>query len=160
MRIRTLTTAILICCSVGVLYAQDNLTNPDAQAVRSANSGFYAALNAMFAGDLTPMQSVWSHADDVTYLGPDGSFRVGWEATLKDWQKQAAMKLGGKVEPSEIHINVGRELAVVHNYEVGENVVDGNPTTVKIRATNVYRKENGQWNMIGHHTDRLRFLDQ
>lgn len=160
MRIRTLSTAALICCSVGVLCAQDNLTNNEATAVGRANGEFYAALNAMFEGNLSPMETIWSHADDVTYLGPDGSFIVGWEATRKDWQKQAAMKLGGKVEPKEIHNTVGQTLAVVHNYEVGENVIDGNPVTVRIRATNIYRMENGQWKMIGHHTDRLPIFDE
>ena len=32
------------------------------------------SLNLMFAGDLGPMKDVWSHADDVTYMGPDGGF--------------------------------------------------------------------------------------
>jgi ketosteroid isomerase-like protein len=114
----------------------------------------------MFEGDLTAMETVWSHAADVTYLGPDGSFNVGWEAALKNWQKQAAMNLGGKVEPKEIHVTVGHELGVVHNYEVGENVIDGNPIPVKIRATNIYRKENGKWKMTGHDTDRLPVFDE
>jgi ketosteroid isomerase-like protein len=160
MRLRTLIAAAFICCSVGVLPAQNQPTDSGANAVRRANEMFYAALNAMFKGNVAPMKKIWSHADDVTYLGPDGSFRVGWEATLKDWQKQAAMKLDGKVEPKEIHITVGRDLAAAHNYEVGENVIDGKPTKVKIRATNLYRKEDGEWKMIGHHTDVLPFLEK
>jgi ketosteroid isomerase-like protein len=32
------------------------------------------------------------------------------------------------------------------------------PEKVSIRATNIYRKENGQWKMIGHHTDLLPYL--
>jgi ketosteroid isomerase-like protein len=159
MTFRTLFAAVLICCSVGVLCADDNPIDSEAKAVHRANEMFYAALNAMFEGDLQPMTKIWSHAADVTYLGPNGAFRVGWEATLKDWQKQAAMKLGGKVEPKEIHITVGRDLAIAHNYEVGDNVIDGKPTKVRIRATNLYRKEGGEWKMIGHHTDLLPFLD-
>jgi ketosteroid isomerase-like protein len=158
MRLRTLTAVAFIFCSVGLLSAEVTRTDSTVEAVHVANNMFYAALNAVFEEDVAQMKKVWSHADDVTYLGPDGSFRVGWEATLKDWQKQAAMKLGGKVEPQNIHITVGQDLAVVHNYEVGENVVDGKPTTVKIRATNLYRKEKGEWKMMGHHTDLLPFL--
>jgi ketosteroid isomerase-like protein len=36
--------------------------------------------------------------------------------------------------------------------------VNGQPQTVTIRATNIFRRENGQWKMIGHHTDLLTFL--
>jgi len=158
MTLRTLFAATLIASSVGLLHADNGPAGREEKAVQRANQGFYAALNAMFEGDLQPMTKVWSHADDVTYLGPDGSFRLGWQATLKDWQKQAAMKLGGTVKPMDVHITVGRDLAIAHNYEVGENVVDGKRTVVRIRATNLYRKQGGKWKMIGHHTDLLPFL--
>ena len=36
----------------------------------------------------------------------------------------------------------------------------GNIVPVSIRATNIFRKENGAWKMIGHHTDLLPFLDK
>ena len=60
------------------------------------------------------MKKVWSHAEDVTYMGPGGGFRVGWSEVLKDWESQAAMKLGGKVEAAELRgrlseAGVGRE---------------------------------------------------
>jgi len=133
----------------------------DEAAVRETATQFYAALNAMFTGDLTPMTEIWSHADDVTYMGPDGGIDVGWEAVLANWERQAAMKLGGKVEPEDMRVTVGRDLAVTNNLEKGENVdADGKPLTVSIRATNVFRKENGRWKMIGHHTDLLPFLER
>jgi ketosteroid isomerase-like protein len=139
---------------------QTRTNEADETAVREAANRFYAALNRMFTGDLTPMRETWSHADDVTYMGPDGSFDVGWEAVLANWEKQAAMKLGGRVEPDGMRVIVGENLAVTHNLEKGQNVgADGKPLTVSIRATNVFRKENGQWKMIGHHTDLLPFLE-
>ena len=102
------------------------------------------------------MQAVWSHADDVTYMGPVGGFKKGWKAVLEDWNAQAAMKLGGSVKPEDMHITVGRDIALTHNWEKGQNVgPDGKPQQVSIRATNVFRKEGGAWKMIGHHTDLL-----
>jgi ketosteroid isomerase-like protein len=131
----------------------------DEQLVREAAARFYSALNVMFTGDLEPMKKVWSHAEDVTYMGPGGGFRVGWSEVLKDWESQAAMKLGGKVEAADIRVLVGRDLAVTQNYEKGENKgPDGKSLTVLIRATNVFRKEKGEWKMISHHTDLLPHL--
>lgn len=133
----------------------------DEESVRAATKQFYSALNTMFTGDLILMKEVWSHQEDVTYMGPDGSYQIGWKKTLANWEKQAAMKLGGKVEPTEMRITVGPKLAVVHTLERGKNMSkDGKPTKVSIRATNVFRKENGKWKMIGHHTDKLPFLDK
>lgn len=131
----------------------------DAKAVQQASDQFYAALNALFTGEVEPMKAVWSHKDDITYMGPAGDYRVGWKQVAQEWETQAARKLGGKIVPEETHINAGRDLAVVSCYEVGKNVVDG-AQPVKIRATSIYRKEGGAWKMIGHHTDILPFLQK
>ena len=40
----------------------------DAQGVREANAQFYSALGAVFQGDMEPMNAVWSHEGDVTYI--------------------------------------------------------------------------------------------
>jgi ketosteroid isomerase-like protein len=131
----------------------------DHDDIAAAAAGFYAALNALFEGELAPMVEVWSHADDVTYMGPDGGFRVGWKNVLADWEKQAAMKLGGHVEPDAMRITKVGDLAVTHNYERGENInTGGSPGSVSIRATNLFRNENGIWKMIGHHADPLPYL--
>jgi ketosteroid isomerase-like protein len=134
-----------------------NAAEPDGEVTTAADQ-FYKALNVMFTGDVGPMKEVWSHADDVTYMGPTGGMQLGWAEVLKNWEAQAAMKLGGKVSPEDMHIFVGREIAITQNYEKGENIKDGKTQTVSIRATNVFRKENGKWKMIGHHTDLLSFL--
>lgn len=124
-----------------------------------AAAGFYAALNVLFEGDCSPMVEVWSHAADVTYMGPDGGFQVGWRDVLVAWEKQAAMKLGGHVEPTRMRITAGHDLAVTQNYEEGANInTPGMPGSVLIRVTNLFRKENGAWKMIGHHADKLPFL--
>jgi len=130
----------------------------DKTAVLAADKKFYEALNAMFTGDIKPMDIVWSHADDVAYMGPDNKFLKGWEKISAMWNATAAMKLGGKVEPEGRHIMMGQNLAVVYNIEVGENVDKGKPVKVSIRATNVFRMEDGQWKMAGHHTDLLPYL--
>ncbi|MGQ0633357.1 MAG: YybH family protein [Planctomycetaceae bacterium] len=128
------------------------------KSVAEAQARFYTALNALFKGDAGPMEEVWSHADDVTYMGPGGGMQIGWKDVLANWKEQAAKKLGGEVKGEKMRMHVGRDLAVTCGYEVGENVVDGKPQKVSIRATNIFRNENGRWKMIGHHTDLLPYL--
>src|SRR6266852_8277884 len=101
---------------------------------------FYVALHALFTGGVGPMTQVWSHGADVTYMGPGGGFEVGWKKVRANWEAQAAKKLGGEVKPVEIRILVGPKLAVVQNYEQGENTnAAGQPQAVSIRATSVFR---------------------
>jgi hypothetical protein len=67
------------------------------------------------------MKTVWSHAADVTYMGPSGGFQVGWKSVLASWESQAALKLGGHVDPKQMVISAGSDLAVTSNLEVGRN---------------------------------------
>ncbi|MEM9681923.1 MAG: nuclear transport factor 2 family protein [Pseudomonadota bacterium] len=131
------------------------MSSSDEKAVLDANKGFYTALNILFTGDISAMEAVWSHRDDVTYMGPFGDYRVGWSQVRESWVEQGKMKLGGDVEPADVEFNVGSELAIVHNREVGHVFPEGHDETVFLRATNMFRKEDGEWKMIGHHADRL-----
>ena len=159
---RTVWIAILMLSVAVLVYAKSApAAEKDEKAVRNAAAQFYAALNEMFTGELGQMKKVWSHADDVSYMGPGGGFQVGWNQVLKNWEAQAAMKLGGKVEAADMRITVGQDIAVTHNYEKGENTnARGEPQKVSIRATNVFRKEGEKWKMIGHHTDLLPYLEK
>lgn len=135
-------------------------TSVEAERVGQASANFYKSLNEMFVGDVASMFNVWSHADDVTYMGPVGDFKIGWEQVRAEWEKQASLKLGGEVLPVDVHVTVGDDLAVVQCREVGNNLdAEGRPLQVSIRATNVFRKEQGEWKMIGHHVDIIPFLD-
>lgn len=132
----------------------------DEKAFLETVDQLYAALNILFTGDAEPMKAIWSHADDVTYMGPAGGLQKGWDQEVRAiWEKQAALKLGGKVTPEDMKVIMGQDIAITSNYEIGENVAkDGTTQEVSIRATNIFRKEDGEWKMIRHHTDILPYL--
>jgi ketosteroid isomerase-like protein len=156
-----LSTTLFLALAAACFGDRPTASLNDAQGARQATTEFYKCLNALFTGDASPMKQLWSHSDDVTYMGPGGGFQVGWEQVRAVWESQAALKLGGKVLPDEVYVTVGSDLAIVHCREVGNNLdAEGRPLQVSIRATNIFRKENGEWRMIGHHTDLLPFLDK
>jgi len=150
---------LLLVVFIGSINTQ--ASENDENAVTQAGSQFYVALNEMFKGNIEPMKKVWSHAGDVTYMGPTGGIKIGWQQVLADWEAQAAMNLGGTVLPENMIITVGEDIAITVNNEKGSNInADGKPVEVSIRATNTFRKEDGKWKMIGHHTDLLPFLQK
>lgn len=126
--------------------------------VEDAVRRFYDALNVAFTGDARPMKDAWSHADDITYMGPNGLYLIGRGPIEQEWNAQAAALLGGRVTPENLHIVVGADLAVATCVEVGENVVDGRSETVRIRSSTVFRKEAVGWKVIGHQTDLLGYM--
>ncbi len=128
--------------------------------LKDAVINFYIAHNEMFEGKMDKMDEIWSHSDDVTYMSPIGGILVGWEATRDSWQKQADLKLHGHVEPIDMHVVEGDDIGICYNSIKGTNyVVDGTEVHPNIRATTVYRKENGSWKIISHHTDLMHWLE-
>ncbi|MEM7443979.1 MAG: SgcJ/EcaC family oxidoreductase [Pseudomonadota bacterium] len=124
--------------------------------LEKAADQFFTALNALFDGDPGPMTELWSHADDIVYMGPSGRTLIGWDAIRQDWEAQAAMRLGGEIHLTERHVTIGQDLAVAHHVAQATNRgQDGNPTTFSDRGTNVFRKEDGRWRLIAHHSDPL-----
>jgi len=153
--------SLAVLAVAAFLFANTNQASADDSAdVAAASDGFYSALNTLFTGEVGPMLAVWSHANDITYMGPMGKTETSWAPIEQIWKDQAALKLGGKVSPTNVHIIVGQDLAIVSNVEDGVNFDStGKEQKVKIRATSTYRKEDGDWRMIGHHTDLLPFLE-
>ena len=131
----------------------------DAAAIETAVVEFHDALNVLFKGDAGPMKTLWSHANDTTYMGPMGDFDLGWSAISSLWDEQAKLQLGGKVVAENIHVAASPSLAVAHYMERGSNFVDGKEQKVSLRTTTTFRKENGLWKVIGHHTDTLSYLE-
>lgn len=120
-----------------------------------AAAEFYAALGAVLGGDAGPMLELWSHEDDVSYMSPFGELLRGWEPIRASWMEQAEAQLGGVVRGEELHLVEGDLLGFAVGFERGEVQVDGTPTPVDIRATSIFRREDGRWRMVGHHTDPL-----
>lgn len=128
--------------------------------LQDAVTGFYIAHNEIFEGKMDKMEEVWSHLDDVTYMSPIGGILVGYEAVIDSWRKQAELNLHGHVEPEDMQMVEGEDIGVCYNYIKGTNfVVEGKEVHPNIRATTVYRKENGEWKVISHHTDLMHWLE-
>ena len=156
---RPLLSILTLTCAVCLMGFPAKAEEDSTASVKTAAMQFYEALNTMFTGEVGPMLEVWSHSDDVTYMGPQGGLYVGWENVRPQWEIQAAAKLGGTIKPEEMQIFVGQNLAVVQDFEMGENLnIEGKTVQVSLRATNIFRKEDGQWKMISHQTDLLSGL--
>jgi ketosteroid isomerase-like protein len=122
--------------------------------ILDVNGGFYQALNAMFKGNIGLMQQVWSHSHDVTLEGPFGGTLLGYEDVIAEFKREADMHLDGKVEPADVLVRTGTDLAYVTCMETGKNMTaDGKPIAVSHRATNIFRKAGDGWKMVHHHTD-------
>lgn len=132
------------------------MSNADEQAVIEATEGFYAALNAMLAGDPSPLADVFSHADDVTYMPAEGGVLVGWDQVFADWSRQAEASRGGRAEAEGIRAVAGEDIAISQALTNGSITgTDGKTHQAQLRETSAFRREGGGWKMIAHHADAV-----
>ena len=97
----------------------------------------------------------------LIYMGAEGTYRTGWQATYADWTAQAEKSTGGKVEGADIRVVVKGDMATAAHYTKGAvKQPDGTMAETAVRETSVFRKEDGQWRMIGHHADGLQFWEK
>ena len=134
----------------------------DAQAeVAKASDQFYAALNQLFKGEMAPMIEIWSHSDDVTTMGPFGLRQKGWKQVRAEFERDAALKLGGHIASKDVLVRAAGDMGYTVCVEEGENMdSSGKPIRVSHRTTNVFRREGGKWKLIHHHTDLSEALQK
>ncbi len=131
------------------------------EEIQHALQQFYDALNAMLTGDLNPMREIWSRADDVTMAGPFGGCRYGYREVMEEFEGAARLQLGGFVEPQEMHVVAAGDLGYSICRERGRNMTAGGRSfDVDHRATSIFRRENGRFKLIHHHTDLSPALEQ
>jgi ketosteroid isomerase-like protein len=128
--------------------------------IRQASDRFYAALNTMLDGDATRMSDVWSHDPGVSTMHPLGGREIGWDAVRGSWEGAAQAFEGGSLSVSDLEVSVLGDVAYTTGTEHVEATVGGKSLHFDIRATNIYRREDGGWKIIHHHTDADRPLQQ
>lgn len=121
-------------------------------AVRQVVARFYAAVNALQRGDPTLMLALWSHADDITQMGPRGGQQRGWEAVRTYWEEAARLAAASPAEvtaaPGDQVIRIVGALAYVCGTEQVRVCRDGEEHAFTPRATNIFRYESGAWCMV------------
>jgi ketosteroid isomerase-like protein len=113
------------------------------------------AEQALHNGDAAPRLEIWSGNDPVTVLGAWKSatgqeelrelFR-GLEATFSDCTSYAFEIVAADV--------IG-DMAYTVGYEHTEASVNGEPRRYTLRATQIYRREDGEWKVAHRHADTV-----
>jgi len=121
--------------------------------VRVVSAKFYAAINGMAAGDAGGFSDVWSHDQSVTTMHPIGGKQTGWDAVRGSFEGVGEVASEGHVDLVDQRLVVGQDMAYETGYERGHVTIAGESVTIDQRVTNVYRREDGRWKMVHHHTD-------
>jgi len=117
---------------------------------------FVGVVDAMHNGDSAPFAELWSRRDPVTLLGAAaGPAPAGWES-ITDAQRSVASLFsnGTPLDFELIAADVNGDLAYTVGYERSSVSVHGGPVRPAfLRATQIYRRENGDWKLVHRHAD-------
>ena len=122
--------------------------------IRQASEQFYAALNDEINGDPGPIMEVWSHGSDVTAMHPLGGRETGWEEVRASWEQVAQAFSDGQVSIEDlVVVPLSDDVAYTLGTEQGQASLEDERVSIDWRVTNIYRREEGEWKMVHHHTD-------
>ncbi|MFD4422099.1 YybH family protein [Agromyces sp. NPDC058484] len=111
------------------------------------------AERAMLDGDDGPRRAIWSRLEPVSVLGAWRN-AVGREALVEAFEVVAASFSECADYALElISFDVVGDMAYTVGYERISTSIDGEPRTFTLRATQVYRREDGEWRVVHRHAD-------
>ena len=122
--------------------------------IQQASEQFYAALNHAINGDSGSMMEVWSHGSDVATMHPLGGRETGWEEVRASWEQVAQGFSDGQVSiEGLVVVPLSDDVAYTLGTEQGQAKLGDERVGIDWRVTNIYRREEGEWNVVLHHTD-------
>ena len=121
--------------------------------VREASKKFYSGLNRMANGEKGTLKVAWSNNESVTAMHPIGGREVGWGAVEGSFNQVAQLATEGKIELKDQLIQDLGDVAYEVGIEKAQFKLAGQEVKSEHRVTNIYKKENGKWKMVHHHTD-------
>ncbi|XVU23873.1 YybH family protein [Actinoplanes sp. CA-054009] len=115
-----------------------------------------AAEIALHNGDPGPRSALWSHADPVTLFGAEVN-RSGW-AELGPTFEWLASRFSAcdSLEYEVRAAGVSGDQAYLVAIERITATAGGVPTTYALRATTIFRREEGTWRVVHRHGDKYR----
>ena len=127
---------------------------PAEEFVASVLPQFTKAEIALHNGDLGPRLEMWSRSDPVTLLGAAVS-GSGWSEVEPIFRWVANSFVGCRTYDLElVAVDVSGDLAYTVAYERFEAVKsDGSIANATLRATHIFRREEGQWKVVHRHAD-------
>jgi ketosteroid isomerase-like protein len=119
---------------------------------------YQLALGEFLKGNPEPVQKLFSHREDVSLANPYGPPVRGWKQVAETMEHAASLLRDGEASSFEtVAKYVTPELAYVVQMERLKAKVGGREeiTPYALRATMIFRPEDGVWKVVHRHADPI-----
>ena len=117
---------------------------------------YHRTIDAIVTGDPEPQKRLWSRGDDVTLANPLGPPVRGWDQVKQHLEQAASTAREGEPlryecisEYSTGDLGYNVELEWTRAKFGGAEKM----TPVSLRATTIFRREDGEWKIVHRHAD-------
>jgi ketosteroid isomerase-like protein len=117
------------------------------------NSQLKEAEIAVHNGDATPRRAIWSRNEPVTVLGAWKSAVGRSEIDELFSMLEGTFSSCASYNYDIVGADVIGDLAYTVGYEHTQATVNGEARTYTLRATQIYRREGGEWKVVHRHAD-------
>jgi NAD(P)H-dependent FMN reductase/ketosteroid isomerase-like protein len=113
-----------------------------------------AVAAAYVHGDAAPLSAIVSRRDPATFLPPGGEPVAGADNVTARYAKDAQRFQGGTTELEVLHCDDSGDLAFWTGLQhASVQVGNGEPTTMTLRVTEIFRFEDGDFKLVHRHAD-------
>ena len=119
---------------------------------------YYRAQREFLRGNPETVKDLFSQREDVTLANPYGPPVRGWDEVAKTIEHAASLRSDGEfVEWQIVAKHVTAELAYVVQIERAEAKIGAREdlTPLAVRATMIFRPEEGEWKIVHRHADPI-----
>ena len=119
---------------------------------------YYRAQGEFLKGNPESVKNLFSRREDVTLANPYGPPVRGWEQVAKTIEHASSLRSDGEFVGWQIVAKyVSAELAYVVQIERAEAKIGGREeiTPYAVRATMIFRPEEGVWKVVHRHADPI-----
>lgn len=119
---------------------------------------FHVAEGEFLKGNPEPVKELFSHQDDVSLANPYGPPVRGWQQVAQTIERASSLRRDGEIVGIEtIAKYVTADLGYVVQIERAKAKIGAREeiTPYAVRATNIFRREDGVWKMVHRHADPI-----
>lgn len=117
-----------------------------------------AAARAYVEGDAAPLAALAAREDPATFFGPGGGHREGAATVLDTYTRDAgAFERGSETHFEILHMAASGDVGYWSGFQHASARMRGQsaPIAMKLRVTEIFRREAGEWRLVHRHADML-----
>jgi ketosteroid isomerase-like protein len=119
----------------------------------------HEAITQQSQGHPEPFLELWSKADDVSIMAAIGGYQVGFEEVSKLLTAASKTQSFESWSAENLITTVSDDLAFSVELEHYGRQVEGEEEEMTLRATQIYRREHGEWKVVHRHGDVLQPIE-